>query len=262
LFSVLVLGPILSPLPAREYFTHPQTIEYLRNLFLDIHYVLPLVFASNPYPNVVNGSLWTLPLEAFMYVLVMLAGMTKCLTGRGCAVVALAFAWLHFAVPSTAFTDNGVVLHVMLYSELTRLGVLYFIGAAFVFAPARWIENKEAAWFAVGMLALFAESPIAELIATVTLPIIVLTIASRPSRVSVALGKVGDLSYGVYVYAFPIQQIAALLLGARVSPASVILLSLPATLILSFASWHLIEKKALRLKNVLGRRAALATGAQ
>ena len=60
LLSAFVLGPILTPLPLRTYFTHSQVTDYLANIVLDIHYSLPLVFATNPYPHVVNGSLWSL----------------------------------------------------------------------------------------------------------------------------------------------------------------------------------------------------------
>jgi peptidoglycan/LPS O-acetylase OafA/YrhL len=56
----------------------------------------------------------------------------------------------------------------------------------------------------------------------------------------------GDFSYGIYIYAFPVQQLAAYF-GA-VSPWSNMLWSAPAVLILSALSWHLIEEPVLRLK--------------
>jgi len=246
--TVCVLGPILSPFPVSQYFMHAQTHAYLRNLFLDIRYSLPLVFASNPYPNAVNGSLWTLPLEALMYFLVMLLGMTKMLTFRGCATVAIIFVGLHFVVPSTVFTDNGVVFHVMLYNELTRLGVFYFTGALFVFGSESWIKNNRLFWAMIVVLLLFSRSSIAEAITMITLPYVVIVASHWKSKAADLVTRSGDYSYGVYVYAFPVQQTVVMLIGAHATPLAVFFYSLPVTLMLAYSSWHLIENPSLRLK--------------
>jgi peptidoglycan/LPS O-acetylase OafA/YrhL len=246
--TVCVLGPILTPFPVSQYFAHAQTHEYLRNLFLDIRYSLPLVFASNPFPNAVNGSLWTLPLEALMYFLVMLLGVTKMLTFRGCAIVAAIFAGLHFLVPSTVFTDNGVVFHVMLYAELTRLGIFYFLGALFVFGPERWVKNNGLFWAMIAALLLFSRSSITEIITLVTLPYAVIAASHWRSRLADLVTRSGDYSYGVYVYAFPVQQTVVMLLAGHASSLIVFFYSLPITLILAYASWHVVESPSLGLK--------------
>jgi peptidoglycan/LPS O-acetylase OafA/YrhL len=246
ILSVCVLGPLFTSFSLGKYFSHPQTREYLYNLFLDVRYTLPDVFASNPYPNVVNGSLWTLPLEALMYVIVLLLGVSKALTRHGCAAMIIIFAWLHFAVPATKFTQNGVVLYLMPYVELTRLGILYFSGAMFVFMRPKM--SRDSAIVLALMLALFFKSSISEIVLLVTLPYIVFCGANCESRISDWMSRHGDFSYGVYVYAFPVQQTAAMLLGKHVSPALIFILSLPVTLVLAYLSWRLIEKPALRLK--------------
>lgn len=60
----------------------------------------------------------------------------------------------------------------------------------------------------------------------------------------------GDYSYGIYIYAFPVQQsVAALVPG--VSVLNMILISFPVTVFLSALSWHLLERRALSLKGRL-----------
>ena len=59
-------------LPAGEYFRNPATWQYLGAIGFYISYGLPGVFADVPYAGVVNGSLWTMPLEVALYVLVPL----------------------------------------------------------------------------------------------------------------------------------------------------------------------------------------------
>ena len=60
-----------------------------------------------------------------------------------------------------------------------------------------------------------------------------------------------DYSYGIYIYAYPIQQsIAATMRG--IGPGSMIALAYPITLGFGAASWHLLEKRALKFKRSFG----------
>lgn len=68
--AAYVVGPLLSDLPMREYYMNSQVSYYLKNILLYPVYGLPGVFSNNPYPNAVNGSLWTLPVEVSLYILV------------------------------------------------------------------------------------------------------------------------------------------------------------------------------------------------
>jgi peptidoglycan/LPS O-acetylase OafA/YrhL len=63
----------------------------------------------------------------------------------------------------------------------------------------------------------------------------------------------GDVSYGVYVYAFPVQQSLWALWGSGLSPGVMFAIAAPITYLLALLSWRLIERPALRLKR-RGRR--------
>jgi peptidoglycan/LPS O-acetylase OafA/YrhL len=72
--------------------------------------------------------------------------------------------------------------------------------------------------------------------------------AQSHSDLSKAVTRMGDFSYGVYIYAFPIQQAASMLLGPGISALTLFMVSMPATLIVASISWHFVEKPALALK--------------
>lgn len=72
---VFLVGPAFSSLSVREYFPSPKAWFYLGTAFLIPGSTLPGVFAGNPYPLAVNGSLLTLPLEFMCYVSVVIVGM-------------------------------------------------------------------------------------------------------------------------------------------------------------------------------------------
>ncbi len=84
LATALVLGPLLSVDPA-AYWAGAWRYVWRNVLLLPLH-VLPGVFTANPYPVAVNGSLWTLPVEVFMYAMTPLlvrAGPMVCAVAAG-----------------------------------------------------------------------------------------------------------------------------------------------------------------------------------
>ena len=80
------------------------------------------------------------------------------------------------------------------------------------------------------------------------LPVTVLVVGNASTPYFRRAGRFGDLSYGLYIYAFPVQQTLIWLFKDRLSWWSVLGLTLIVTFTLAFASWHLVEKWALRLK--------------
>jgi peptidoglycan/LPS O-acetylase OafA/YrhL len=68
------------------------------------------------------------------------------------------------------------------------------------------------------------------------------------TKTVISFRKFGDISYGVYIFHFPIIQIVASHIGFERNPLVMSLLVLLITFTLSFASWHLLEKKMIRLK--------------
>jgi hypothetical protein len=62
--SALILGPIFTNLPWREYFSHPDLLRYFGNIVGLSAYHLPGVFETNRAPEIIDANLWTLPAEA------------------------------------------------------------------------------------------------------------------------------------------------------------------------------------------------------
>lgn len=80
--SVFVLGPILSSLSISEYFLHKATWDYLKNILMKIHFLLPGVFTDKPGGAAVNGSLWTIPFEVRCYIALGILGALTLLRSR------------------------------------------------------------------------------------------------------------------------------------------------------------------------------------
>src|ERR1700761_8209650 len=79
LFAALLIGPLVTTLPVRLYFTDTSFVSYFLNIVGSMHYALPGVFGTNPSSEV-NGALWTVPFEISCYVILtalMLSGAMK-----------------------------------------------------------------------------------------------------------------------------------------------------------------------------------------
>lgn len=227
LLTACVLGPLVSDLPASDYFGRSETWLYvLKNLSLyAVTYDLPGVFARAPYPDVVNGSLWSLRLEFTAYLGLAVLGAARLVRAPvllGLAILAASgFAAVHF----TGF--DGQDDRARLVSLAALNGWLFLCGATL-----DAFEAKPPAWTAAIGLALLP-SPLWFL----GLPLAV-----------VALGRMtaprlpADLSYGLYIYSFPLQQVLAE--HGRLTVLSSLALALP----FAAASWFLVEKPVLRLK--------------
>lgn len=243
LFSIAV-GLAVTTVPVREFLADPMTVEYLwRNASAwSARYTLPGVFEDNPFPKGVNGSLWTLPIEVRLYLLLAVAGAVGLLTRRGAWMVvatllAAAALWAP-TLPGFEPDDRGT----------RRLLAMFALGSvAWTWRAAIPVSLAGGA----ATLVLLVADPFSVIRSTplvgVALGYLIVVLAFHPWLRVPGLGRVGDYSYGLYVYAFPIQQ-TIVHLQRDIGPTALTLAAVPLTLALAAGSWHLIEKPALAWK--------------
>ena len=77
---------------------------------------------------------------------------------------------------------------------------------------------------------------------------LVIYLAFAPWLKPFPAARYGDLSYGLYIYGWPIEQAIVWLNGGAMSWWTLFAIALPVTAIFAFLSWHLVEKRALRFK--------------
>ncbi len=243
LLSAFVLGAVFTNLPSRDYFQHPDTLGYIwRNLKFDIflQWQLPGVFARNPASDVVNGSIWTLPAEVRMYVLVATMGVIGALSWRVLFnVMALGMLALAVLYPDQTPMSNP--------HEYLRLAAL-FVAGAFCYVNRDRIPMNGSLLLAFAGMAWIGRSTPAFpfLFAAAEVAFVFWFAYDTHWR---GFNRFGDYSYGIYLWGYPAQQVVAALAGDTHNHINAIGGFLIA-LALAIVSWHLVEQPALRLKGL------------
>lgn len=242
--AIFILGPMLTTLSLKDYFKSDYTWGYLRNIALYITYYLPEVFETNRVPNAVNGSLWTLPVEFFMYIIVAVIGFM-----RGNRWVYLGLA-LSFALISFFWAQRAEQMLVVYATDLRQIfmcGIYFWVGAVFYKFDIKKHLSLSVTVLAVIALLCLEGVPVLAVAAWVLVPIITLAFGFAYSPLLNRLVATGDYSYGIYIYAFPIQQ-SIIYLYPNIPISFYLLVCSLLTLSCAILSWHLIESRALALK--------------
>jgi peptidoglycan/LPS O-acetylase OafA/YrhL len=254
-----VLGPLLSDLSLHDYFAKGDSRGTAYRYFWhtialsDTSPFLPGLFASLPIPYQVNASLWTIPYEAKMYLCVAVAGAARLLRLPWLASLVIAAVFIKivlwpmytgtvhmtvgfFGLQLAGFFGAGSIACLLRrYVPISTPLFLVILGTCLLVRG--WAHDTPFMWLAVAYFVLwFAYVP----------------------RIPAITGKL-DLSYGTYLWAFPVQQ-TVIVLGKVSNPLLLFAIVTPIVLAIATLSWLCVEKPALRLKSFRLRRASAPKG--
>lgn len=244
-FAFAPIAALLEHGSLTGFLSTPVTpLEYIwTNITLYIHsYTIGNTLQSVPYPGAWNGSLWTLFYEFLCYILVWLLGGLA-LFRRNALLAATVWilsvaVWIGIPLAQRAGLDASFVLFAKLapfflggavvYFIVERSGINHLLGvlsliaaAALVFGVPGWGGQIAAPFLAYGLLWLSSVAP-------------------QPGWVAR-----NDVSYGFYIYAWPVQQLTVLLGGAALGLPLYMLVAAVGTFVLAWLSWAIVERRAM-----------------
>lgn len=248
LLSIFLLGPLLTTLPARDYFSDLSTWTYLRNVFpaTGIQFNLPGVFSNNIVESSVNGSLWTLVIEERLYLLVSVLFFLKP-AGKWYFIIPLLVLNALFLISNyVAGTDviayfRGV--HIFYALVFLNASAYYLLGIDF-----RKMAASPGLLLSVAGMALCVCIPAMHYLSVFVAPLLVISLANIRAFTNRA-GKWGDFTYGIYIFSFPVQQMLIHFSGNSISPSALFGKTMLIVFPLAVISWHFFEKKFLALKD-------------
>ena len=263
LFCAVIVGPLASDSVAAYLhgFHLKVAARFVWSVLTLSQLMLPPVFMHLPSHGEINGSLWTIRYEFWCYLLVGALGMLGMLKRReAIAGLFLAVLLLHTAqewsYPGIG-QGNDVLKAGLLHGlEIPLLGNLdrwprllafYLAGAVCFLYRERIPRSPRLAVASVLLLALCVRWGL-----NAMLPLcgtyLLLYAAGSPHHIGKALTRRADLSYGIYLYAYPVQQLLIQYLGVQINPFVLFVLAVPTVAAIAWLSWILVEKPALLRK--------------
>lgn len=235
-----VLGPLTTGLPLAKYLTArgTWTAVYSNLTLYSPQFWLPGVFNKNPFPAV-QGSIWTLIHEVLCYVMVFVAGVAGAFRQPRRFWAFLAF-----------YAALWVTSLILPLSINPRAILLRDLSLPFVLGMAAWVWRDRVPltlWrvAALGLAAAVLRDTVLAYPALIAFLFYgTFWLAYVPGGALRAYNRLGDYSYGMYIYAFPLQGLVVWL-WHPLHPLAHIALALPVTLVAAVLSWHLVEKPAL-----------------
>ncbi|HKT05869.1 MAG TPA: acyltransferase [Rugosimonospora sp.] len=253
---------------------HRGALGYLwTNLFASMEqYGIGDLLTTVPYRrvsggSVFDGSLWSLKYELACYLVVAVLAGTGLLRRRPWVVPAVAVAYyLVIAVGFLAGLPSrarpvfaGAVgpfplLGSFNVNQVVYLAFVFFLGASIRLYGRRLPMHGAIAAACVVALGVSVFLGGSDLIGLPAFAYLVFYLAVAAPRRLHRVGRRHDYSYGIYLYSFPVTQLAALVGANRWGLGLFVLVVVAATLALAIPSWHLIERPAMRRKDrPLGR---------
>ena len=265
LLTVLLLGPLFSEVSAAAYWGSSEIWRFFwSSITTSAHFgSLPGLFVHNPLPSGVNGSLWSLRYELSLYVLLAVVGVACGMLQRRRALpLAFVFgvAWLACIGWGLSLRLGWAVEETWAPPVLWQLGYrfdtgrianlcVFFLSGALLQLLAHRVKYR----VVPGLLALIAVAALPDgvwlqVALWLVLPYAALALALDGPRV-LRVFQGYDYSYGIYIYAFPLQQAAQALVSRKGMPwGAAVLVSCVLTVVLGALSWRWVEKPALRMK--------------
>lgn len=237
--TAFVLGALFTKLQLGTYFTSAEFYAYFLNVLGVIHYTLPGVFEGKQ----LNAQLWTIPFELECYALLVFLTLAT-VVRRKHALLSVSLAG---AILMTAVAIAGA-FYVNSWNVPGRMLVVAFISGVVTYLYKGSLKHN--GYLALGSaVSAYLLLSFPNMVFLAAIPLVYLTVyvgLLRPPTI-----PFGDLSYGVYLFHFPVARALHEASSNRLGWGGLLLFTLGITVIFAHLSWVWVEKPVLDRKKHL-----------
>ncbi|MBD5118189.1 MAG: acyltransferase [Clostridiales bacterium] len=222
ILCAFVLGPCITTYSLAEYLTNAQTYQYLLNITVVApKYNLPGVFETNICGSSVNGSLWTLRVEFLCYIICYILWKAGLSEQKRAKYLIPPFLVAYFTSCYGVFAAAPSVRAALRACGMFYCGMIYY-----TYRESIRIDRMPALLCAAGMVISIAVH-LYDIGLLLCLPYVLVYLAFGTKIKWSSFGAKAEISYGIYLCAYPIQQTVTMLFGASMPPWLNFLITLP-----------------------------------
>lgn len=247
----VILGYFVYAGDFHSYITNSSVWTYFPNniKLFRLQGTIQGIFETNPYKDDINGSIWTLGFEFICYVMISFLFFIK----RGHLLI-LSLICAFFYISNIFFFDTFSKISFIIYAkDLIDFGLFFFAGALLAVIKIEKLKQRNILMYASFLLlfiSLFAG--VFKIVHLFAMPFTVILFGISATKfISGISKKIGDMSYGIYIYAFAVQQ--TLVHFFRIEEFALTIYASLISIVIGYLSWHLIEKQALKFKNAFNK---------
>ena len=237
-FLLVILGVFVTSLSPVEYYTSAGTWKYLLNSIFVLTHNLPGIFVDNINGAAVNGALWTLPVEFACYILCFIAYKLGFMNKKR-------FIW---SIPLVAIGTAGVWFIggiIPLAREVIRPVLLFYIGMGYWIYREHILLNMKYVLIATVGFVLCYVFHIGNVGMLLFFPYIMMALWFGAKQCSSKIGKLGNYSYGIYLWGCPVQQTIVQCMGGQMNPYVNFLIAIPIAILFGMITYEISEKRFL-----------------
>ncbi len=249
LICIFIVGPIGSDDTAK-YFLSVNWLVILKNiLFLHKPDFYP-VFSGWPDPEL-NRSMWTIAYEFKCYLLVLMLGIAGVIHNkRYWLIISLCINFL-FLYSQIKNNINFFDYNFQIKNDFIRLASFFFTGGCYYLFKEQ-IKITRSVYFCLSIIVvigLFSNLFSENILVLAGSSMLFLLANSTISWLSF-FQKLPDVSYGVYLYGWPVQKLLIFYIN-EISPWEVLIIGTLLSILLGWFSWVVVEKPCIKLKKLI-----------
>ena len=260
-----IIGPIFSELPLREYFIDKGNGPFnfvFKNITFNLFgeaWGIHDVFASNPFPSSINGSIWTLKWEVVGYCATCLFLSLQLFKHRrvflGSTIVMFILYLLDsngYSMVSGELAKYSAWFSVKYYSDFVKLMYYYMSGTCIYLYRDRILLYWKWGIALLCILVMSIPSKSADVAMMIIFPYLLISTCAGIRNISVRYRNM-EVSYGLYMYSFPIQQVVCRIMGPQTEGLMLMAVTLILTLIITVVTWKLIDEPFLKVRENIAK---------